>query len=204
MIEICPNPPVWAKVWQDLREAAKERGIEEKPPTPLILTGWCASNDLDKKLRWEETVVWARKRGLEDKVRVAIQDMYRTVAFYRGPVGPLGGAVYLPWRSDPVERPDPELLRDRLAALKGVWRSLEPRVVTQATDPIRFTGKTRRLEVQILDPSVKPPWGTWTRLAPNPNRKNFTSLRAALNQTLRPHEVDHVAFVVNPGGTRAL
>lgn len=199
MTVICPKPPVWAQVWQHLKEAAMERGFGQDPPTPLILGGWWASNDLEKQLRWEATLAWARERGLEDKVHVADEDMYETPAYYAGPIGPLGGPMHLEWRFEPVERPKPELLRDRLASLREAWVSLKPGVVTAATEPIRFTGKkARRLEVEVLDTSLSPPWGTWTRLARAPARRSFTTFRKGINRMLHPHAVDHVGFVVKP------
>ena len=37
---------------------------DDPPPKPLILGGWVGSCDVEKGLRWQETVEWASARGL--------------------------------------------------------------------------------------------------------------------------------------------
>jgi len=79
MIEIdyiCPLPIDWNRIYESLYKAcAKDRNIDiesmtvtsifEKTgvPTPLILNGWVFSSNIEKKLRWLETIKWAEENG---------------------------------------------------------------------------------------------------------------------------------------------
>lgn len=119
---------------------------------------------------------------------------------YGGVIGPAGGPMYESWRSEPAPLPDPDRVRGALEQLKEVWTEIPPAEVTAASDPLRFTGKKRRrLLVLIKDPGYQPPWGTWTSRGSGPERHTFTLLRAAVNEVIHPHEVDHVDFVEDAG-----
>ena len=60
MRRICPNPAQWNGVFRLLTSFAKPNPCNpSSPPKPLILSGWAYNNDVDKKQRWEETMVWA-------------------------------------------------------------------------------------------------------------------------------------------------
>lgn len=59
---VCPNPKIWNKVYFHLTEFYKNNDhIDSPPPKPLILNGWIFSSDLEKKIRWEETIKWTHK-----------------------------------------------------------------------------------------------------------------------------------------------
>lgn len=64
MQRICPAPMRWNEVFRRLlRYADAHTCTPARPPTPLILSGWWASNDMEKMRRWEETVCWATVNG---------------------------------------------------------------------------------------------------------------------------------------------
>lgn len=60
----CPNPTVWASVHERLLASARELGIEDIPPKPLILNGWVFSSSAEKHARWLETIDWAERCNL--------------------------------------------------------------------------------------------------------------------------------------------
>ncbi len=194
---VCPNPGVWHRTFEHLTRVAAERGVREAPPKPLILGGWNFSNDLEKKARWDATVAWAKDHGLQNEIEVGDADYYRVDELYGGLIGPLGGPMYLSWRFESLPKPDRVVVESRLSALRERWRTIAPPEVTAVTEPRRITGtKGRRLELWVTDPSVVPPWGTWTSLARDERRRSFTNFRDAVNRCLSPHAVDHIDFVL--------
>ena len=55
---ICPMPIKWNEIYEPLLAFyEKQKGIP-KPPIPLILAGWVYSNDIEKSIRWKETISW--------------------------------------------------------------------------------------------------------------------------------------------------
>lgn len=67
---ICPIAWKWAEVYQRLQEELKSRGDSSipEPPKPLILAGWAYSPDLEKSVRWAETVQWALQHGFAELI----------------------------------------------------------------------------------------------------------------------------------------
>ena len=59
----CPTPQKWNKIFNSLVEAWKEKNLssDDKPPIPLILAAWHETTGLQKLLRWEETLLWAKR-----------------------------------------------------------------------------------------------------------------------------------------------
>ena len=58
---ICPQPQVWARIQLALSDTfSSNDAITEEPPRALILGGWHTS-DVEKKVRWMETIRWADK-----------------------------------------------------------------------------------------------------------------------------------------------
>jgi hypothetical protein len=76
---VCPVPIVWAKVYGSLVNAYNNGSeIKDPPPKPLILNGWVFSSDLDKKLRWSETIAWANEHSCEDLLpQLTLEEEYR-------------------------------------------------------------------------------------------------------------------------------
>lgn len=192
-------PMSWIRAHQLLMSAWERDGRHGKPPpTPLILSGWAYTNDMDKAMRWKETVQWAKENGYshlipefteEEKYLVAVMTTYD--------IGPLGGPMYLPWSFSPKEKPSNEALRQAMMTLKEQWESIVGSALSSITSPICFTGaKKRRLLVQV-DGSKKPPWGEWNRLVPDHRRRTFTVLRKAVNEAIAPLMVDHIDFITS-------
>jgi hypothetical protein len=147
-------------------------------------------------VRWQETVEWATHHGLDFLLPSTTAGFYVVSELYGGLVGPSGGPMHLPWRYEPSTRPSNGELREAFARLVRGWSGLEPSEVVEVTRPLRFTGrKARRLEVAVAEAASDPPWGTWSSLSTGPERREFTRLRAGINQCIEPHFVDHVGFV---------
>jgi hypothetical protein len=62
---ICPVPMKWSDVYTSLLEVWRKDGSksDDKPPVPLILAAWWYTPLLAKKVRWLETIEWARQHG---------------------------------------------------------------------------------------------------------------------------------------------
>lgn len=61
---ICPKPQVWNEIYNKLMQYYEENiGKIKKPPVPLILNGWVFSSDYEKKMRWQETIEWAKENN---------------------------------------------------------------------------------------------------------------------------------------------
>jgi hypothetical protein len=75
LVNVCPNPPRWHAIHERLLAASADRKLP-RPPKPLILNGWAATNDVEKATRWAETVSWAERYGLADVVEVKTEDWY--------------------------------------------------------------------------------------------------------------------------------
>ncbi|MBX3464251.1 MAG: hypothetical protein KF830_13855 [Planctomycetes bacterium] len=196
MTRICPNPIPWSKVFDRLRDYARMHPcIPPNPPTPLILAGWAYSNDVEKMRRWQETLGWASQNGCSDLISLPETDFYCVDVPTSYTVGPLGGPMYRPWDFEEKDRPSREELSARLATLASGWDDIVGPELARATWPLAFSGaKARRLLVQA-DPTVTPPWGSWSCLSPvESERRMFTRFRASINKAIAPHEVDHIDF----------
>lgn len=92
---ICPNPERWKIIFETLcREYEKKYScklpstvVEIRnaggPPTPLVLNGWVFSSDLDKALRFTETIHWAEKHGLSNLISVEEKDKCYSAGYGR-------------------------------------------------------------------------------------------------------------------------
>lgn len=203
MVSICPNPKKWNVLFKQLSEHANTHVcIPSRPPAPLILAGWAYSNDVEKMLRWRETVDWAEANGCTDILETILDNDFYTVdepSDYQ--IGPLGGPCYRPWDFEAKLRPSPNEIVQHFEYLSAHWANIIESGLAAITRPWAFTGKkARRLVVQAESAAV-PPWGDWTSLSPDEQkRRAFTRFRSAVNTAIAPHEVDHIDFVV--GGAR--
>ena len=77
-VHTCPNPPDWAKIHDRLQAEARELGITDEPPKPLILNGWVFSSSAEKHNRWEATKRWADGYGLSDIIATMQPDQFTT------------------------------------------------------------------------------------------------------------------------------
>lgn len=192
-MNICPNPARWHEIYERLLSASAERDLE-KPPIALILNGWAATNDVEKARRWAKTVKWAERHGLADLVTVQPKEWYMVEEPSSYLIGPLGGPMYLQWRSEPAAKPANDAANDALNKLSANWAMISPELAA-FTKPSRFTGtKMRRLLVTVLQGAPSPPWGRWDRLANDQSRREFTELRKRVNLTIAPLEIDHIDF----------
>lgn len=61
-MKLCPQPNKWNDIYtEQLKIWEKSEKVSNKPPTPLILSGWHASDDFQKKQRWEDTIKWCEE-----------------------------------------------------------------------------------------------------------------------------------------------
>ena len=85
MEKICPRADVWHDAHKKLAAFAQINPCNPpQPPTPLILAGWAFSSDLDKKLRWDETVRWANNNSCSEIIRMIKSDDYYSVRVMTG------------------------------------------------------------------------------------------------------------------------
>jgi hypothetical protein len=200
MTRICPNPMPWNEAYKRLTHFAETHDcIPQLPPKPLILAGWAYSNDIEKRSRWEETVVWADHNGYRELVSsIPDNEFYFVEEPTTYTVGPLGGPIFQPWDFESKDRPSAEVLEKTMEHLKAQWTEIAGKDISTITRPIAFTGnKARRLLVSA-EVSSNPPWGGWTHLSSvEPERRTFTQFRASVNKAISPHEVDHIDFVTD-------
>jgi hypothetical protein len=193
----------WYDVFENLeRYARTHQCIPPCPPKPLVLGGWAYSNDLEKKKRWDQTVEWATHNGCVELIQIDDSQFYYVdhVACYQ--IGPLGGPMYLPWDFESKTRPDGSELSQHMKMLISQWAEIVGPNLASATSPLAFCGdKARRLLVRS-DANVQPPWGSWSHLSKvESQRRTFTTFRAAINEAISPHEVDHIDFTTDMGTT---
>lgn len=81
MIQVCPNPPIWASIHKKLTEFSGTHVCSPlTPPKSLILAGWAYSTDKQKQDRWQETIDWAKRNSCIDIVHIASPDDYYCVS----------------------------------------------------------------------------------------------------------------------------
>ncbi|MDB6175043.1 MAG: hypothetical protein JWL59_4354 [Chthoniobacteraceae bacterium] len=188
---------LWQEVFKTLSDYARfQPCTPTTPPTPLILAGWTSSNDASKRERWKATLAWAHNNGCGHLAEgVPDKDFYFSSKPTTGSVGPMGGPMYQRWDFDRKSAPSSMQIQEGMALLSDRWVEIVGAKIAVATRPLAFTGdKARRLLV-YSDASLTPPWGSWSQLAEEESkRRTFTHFRAAINQAIAPHEVDHVDF----------
>ena len=60
---VCPQPQIWNKLWEMLKDKERIGVAGWKPPVPLILVAWWDSSDNAKKQRLLDHIEWAEKKG---------------------------------------------------------------------------------------------------------------------------------------------
>lgn len=80
--------------------------------------------------------------------------------------------------------------------LSSDWPQIVGKDLGEATRPLLFSGKkARRLLIQA-NAETQPEWGGWFHLSHvESERRVFTKFRAAINEAIAPHVVDHVDFI---------
>lgn len=200
MKRICPNPMPWHEAFKRLTKYAQlNRCVPSSPPKPLILNGWAYSNDVEKMQRWHETVVWAAENGCTDLLSGIPDSDFHFVEKPTGyEVSPLGGQVYRPWDFEAKSRPPSDELGRLLDTLLSRWSEIVGNELAIATRPVAFTGEKARRLLIFANAAATPPWGSWSQLSmQESNRRAFTHFRAAINEAIAPHEVDHIDFTTD-------
>ncbi len=193
---VCPRPQLWNETYESLVAAWEASDCAgEMPPKPLVLAGWAYSNDAEKLQRWKATRAWARENGLGELIPgLDESNSYIVREINVSCVGPLGGPCYLPWNLAQRSRPSLDELKLALERLREAWPKLSEGALG-VLYPVRFTGKKARRLLVIADLNAVPPWGSWVKLVNDERRRAFTTFRAAINNKIAPHEVDHVSFI---------
>jgi len=65
---VCPQPQLWNKLWEKLKDKERVGGASWNPPLPLILVAWWDSSDNSKKQRLIEHIEWAESKGQLDEI----------------------------------------------------------------------------------------------------------------------------------------
>ena len=195
MHRICPLPKAWILVHRELDKFAKTKGVAQ-PPTPLILGGWHFSSDAQKNSRWNETVTWARKHGVEHFLENIKDEHFYEVTEFTYP-------KEWNWSLEsirPAVRPSDEQLESYLGLIQKNWKTLA-KGFSQQTLPVSFSGKkARTLNVKLLTTEPLPPWGTWglenvgLLSQKFTSKVKFTVFRKGINLLIAPHKIDHVDF----------
>lgn len=197
MKRICPNPMPWHKAFERLTKYAQlHLCVPPTPPTPLILAGWAYSNDVQKMQRWEETVAWADINGCTNLLSgIPDADFYFVEIPTSYEVGPLGGPMYRPWDFESKSRPPSDHLAKLMETLLSRWPVIVGNELASVTRPLAFTGEKARRLLVLANAAATPPWGSWSHLSTQElKRRTFTRFRAAINEAIAPHEVDHIDF----------
>lgn len=197
MIIVCPKPFVWNDIYKRLRIFTALNQCPSSPPTPLILSGWVFTNDLDKLIRWQETIEWANANGCSYIVNnIPEDDFYYVYELLTCDIGPTGGPCYRPWDFECKPKHSKEERLATLEYLTANWTKIVGEKIGIMSYPARFTGDKGRRLLVYADNTKNPPWGAWDRLSGFENiRINFTNLRTAINKAIVPYEVDHIDFI---------
>ncbi len=195
MTRICPAPKAWNDAFERLVAFAQlHRCAPPEPPKPLILAGWWASSDEEKKHRWAETIAWAADNGCSDLVRaIAEVDFYCVEKPTDHAIGPHGGPMHRSWDTECRKRPSRQQLGEWMSILSSRWGEIAGAELARVTRPLSLTGRKARRLVVRAEETYTPPWGSWSRLSDiESQRRTFRRLRAAINREIAPHAVDHV------------
>jgi len=198
MVRVCPNPKKWNEVYRRLHNYAQSHDCTPpSPPKPLILAGWVYSNDVMKMEVWKETVSWAENNNcLPIVTNIPDQDYYFVETLSDYAVGPYGGPMYREWDFEEKTRPSLEKLEEAIKKLRSNWSKIVGNELGKVTKPVAFKGKKARRLLVFAEADAEPPWGGWTYRSKNKaKRKTFTNFRKAINDTIAPHEVDHIDFI---------
>jgi hypothetical protein len=71
---VCPLPDHWDQVWRLIKGNGFDRPAGGPGP-PLILAGWWASDDGDKRARLAEHIRWAADHGALDVVEAHLRGL---------------------------------------------------------------------------------------------------------------------------------
>jgi len=197
MKRICPNPMTWMEIFDRLTNYAQSHPCTPpSPPKLLILSGWSYTNDVEKMQRWKETVEWAARNGCTEMVSgIPDRDFYLVEKPTSYMIGPMGGPMYRAWDFEAKNRPTSGQIKKHMDILLSQWSEIVGNEIASITRPIAFTGRKARRLLVLADATINPPWGRWRHLSTQESKRRiFTRFRAAINQAIAPHEIDHIDF----------
>jgi hypothetical protein len=193
MIRVCPKPRVWCDVHKRLAAFSQEH-LLKSPPGPIILSGWSYTNDTEKQRRWLEMMEWATDHGCINLLDLQDDDFYCVAVLTVHRIGPSGGVLKRPRDFETKPSPSDEAIQAAITLLSGRWIEIVGKSLAAVTESLRFTGKKKR-RLLVLHGTGSPPWGEWDYLSHlESKRRTFSAFRAAINDAITPHEIDHVDF----------
>jgi len=198
-MRICPFPRTWIRLYESLMEYARAHSCEPpQPPLPLVLSGWSFSNDVEKAQHWEATLDWAKRNGCEGLLADLPDTEFHVSHIPKAREADdfdENGNLRL---SDRKLRPSVLMQAAWLEVLRERWLEIAVHSnVAPGTYPLAFTGEGFRSLLVQADASLRPVWGTWTKVDPDqPSKRAFRIFRAAVNRAIAPHEVDHIEFLI--------
>jgi len=198
---ICPQPGKWHEIYEMLKTAWQKAGaIGSKPPVPLILAGWNYSNDVEKKIRWEDMLDWAKEQNFLHLIpELSAEESYFVDEPSNYQISPMGSPMFLDWNFTQRNTPTEQEVNQAIKILKEKWSEIVGKDLGAITVPLRITGKRKRRLLVFANHDSEPSWGTWFELANDNRRRAFTYFRRAINDTISPLHVDHIEFEVDRG-----
>ncbi len=195
---IVPCPPKWNEIYEMLPNR-KRVGAGWDPPIPLILGGWWYSTEHEKQQRFFQHLRYAEKNGIIKEVSGFIRSLTEDEWCHSGNAGCnidlLNNYSYEVFA--PKEKPGKEILEKALNYVTENWTKIAGSLISQATKPLNFSGKkARRLNIQVINDEVRPPWGSWWSLKNSNNPKSFTLFRESVNKSITSHSIDHIFFLM--------
>jgi len=193
---IIPCPIKWTELWQMLPDL-KRSGDSWNPLPPLILGAWAYSTEQSKQERFFYHLRYAAKKDVLDKVSFFLINLSEFEWCHTGEAGYNLDLEYNYSYEEfaPKDRPAKEVLLNSLQLLNNNWSNIAGKLISNATQPIKFSGdKARRLIIKVLNENIIPPWGSWWSLEKSNNPKSFTDFRAKINENIFPHSIDHIVF----------
>lgn len=192
------SPKDWHRFHQFL-QSRKQAG-QKDPPVPLILAASDESN-ASKHHRLSAQLYWAQENGcIEDGLRYlsnipVVEWNSCSLEEWNQDSYPVS---HLKWNFDERTKPSDAAAANAIAILRARWDEIAGSELCRITSPLHFSGPKSRLLVVLAKREASPPWGTWTSLEQGESRRAFTRFRAAVNDAIKPLEVDHIDFVHEP------
>lgn len=188
---VCPLPLRWRDIYLSLRRAWEQSGrLGDGPPKPFILSGWVFSSDYDKHQTWQDTIEWAKERGLSELIPELSDGEKHLVFQFSNYDGPVLGEQF----EKPKATPSVEELKRMITELQDNWATVVGPELAAMTHPTKFTGRKKRQLVIRADANARCPWGEWNWFRRDGNRRAFKEFRKRINDAISPHGVDHVVF----------
>lgn len=72
---VCPQPQIWNKLWEMLKDKERIGVAGWNPPVPLILVAWWETSDSAKKQRLLDHIEWAENKGQLDEIANFIYEL---------------------------------------------------------------------------------------------------------------------------------